>query len=81
MEQQMRLATYCFRFLPDGDGLKVCSPTSTKALARLVPDKVYAGMWRVVRPDGRLSDMVNVTRAKDAAWGLAETAVYLRTAA
>jgi hypothetical protein len=24
-------------------------------------------MWRVCRPDGSLSDMVNLTRAKDAA--------------
>jgi hypothetical protein len=35
-------------------------------LARVVPDEKYPGMWRV-RSDGRLSDMVNLTRAKDAA--------------
>jgi hypothetical protein len=28
-------------------------------------------MWRVRLPDGRLSDMVNLTRAKDAAVALA----------
>jgi hypothetical protein len=33
----------------------------------IAPDQTYAGMWRVVLPDGRLSDMVNRTRAKDAA--------------
>jgi hypothetical protein len=32
-------------------------------------------MWRVVRPASGLSDMVNLSRAKDAAWGLAETAI------
>jgi hypothetical protein len=29
------------------------------------------GMWRAVRPDGRLTDMVNATRARDAAMGFA----------
>jgi hypothetical protein len=33
----------------------------------IVPDQTYAGMWRIAHPDGRLSDMVNRTRAKDAA--------------
>jgi hypothetical protein len=55
--------------------------TNTKALAHIVPDKTYPGMWRVVRPDGLLSDMVNKTRAKDVARGLAENAVYLGNAA
>jgi hypothetical protein len=54
-----------------------------KTIAGITPDQTYAGMWRVVRPDGRLSDMVNKTRAKDAAtaialsilnWGGKETA-------
>jgi hypothetical protein len=73
----MRLAIQLFRFLPDGNGLKCCKPGRTTALARIVPDKVYAGMWRVVRPDGSLSDMLNKTRAKDVAWGIAETKVFL----
>jgi hypothetical protein len=67
-----------FRFLPDGDGLKVCRMAATKALARIMPDRVYPNMWRVVRADGSLSDMVNKTRAKDTAWGLAESAVFTR---
>jgi len=78
----MRLANIQFEFLPDGDGgLKCCLPGKARALARIVPDKVHAGMWRVVRADGGLSDMLNRSRAKDVAWGLAETAVYLREAA
>lgn len=74
----MRLAIAQFRFLPDGNGLKVCMPGKTTALARLVPEEIHAGMWRVVRPSGGLTDMVNKARAKDIAWGLAETATYLR---
>ena len=77
----MRLGIAVFRFLPDGEWLKGCTMTNTKALAHIVPDKTYRGMWRAVRPDGSLSDMVNKTRAKDVAWGLAESAVYLGIAA
>jgi hypothetical protein len=74
----MRLAISLFRFLPDGDGgFKCCKPERMQALARIVPDKVYPGMWRVMRADGSLSDMLNKTRAKDVAWGNAETKVYL----
>ena len=37
-------------------------------LLHVVPDTVYPGMWRIIRsPDGRLTDMANLTRAKDAA--------------
>src|SRR5262249_61786501 len=49
----MRLGIAVFRFLPDGEGLKGCTMTNIKALAHIVPDKTYPGMWRVVRPDGR----------------------------
>ena len=38
-----------------------------KRVASIEPDAVYAGMWRVRRPDGALTDMVNRTRARDAA--------------
>jgi hypothetical protein len=40
-------------------------------LAEIVPDPQWSGMWRVRLPDGSLSDMVNITRAKDAARSLA----------
>jgi hypothetical protein len=36
-------------------------------LARVVPDEKHPGMWRVRCADGRLSDMANITWAKDAA--------------
>jgi hypothetical protein len=35
----------------------------------VVPDAVYAGMWRIDLGDGALSDMVNLSRAKEAAAG------------
>ena len=42
------------------------------ALARAVPDDDRPGMWRIAWPDGRLSDTVNLARAKDAAAAIAE---------
>ena len=41
-------------------------------LATVVPDDRWPGMWRIASPDGRLSDMVNLSRAKDAAVAIAE---------
>lgn len=41
-------------------------------LARVVPDTCHRGMWRVLWPDGSLSDLVNFARAKDAAQAMAE---------
>ena len=37
------------------------------AKARIVPDETYPEMHRVRWPDGELSDMVNLSRAHDAA--------------
>ena len=42
------------------------------ALALVMPDDHWPGMWRVHWPDGALSDMVNLTRARDAAAAIAE---------
>jgi len=33
---------------------------------KLMPDATHPGMWRVRWPDGRVSDITNLTRAKDA---------------
>ena len=33
---------------------------------KAIPDAIYAGMYRVRWPDGRLSDMANLTRVNDA---------------
>jgi hypothetical protein len=40
--------------------------TQRKLPSNIVPDEKWPGMYRVRRPDGSLSDMVNLTRAKDA---------------
>ena len=42
--------------------------------SRLVPDSAYPGMWRVRWPDDCLSDMANLTRARDAVACFTETA-------
>jgi hypothetical protein len=45
---------------------------SRTPLLCVVPDQTYPGiMWRVQLPDGRLSGMVNKTRAKDAGISIA----------
>ena len=36
----------------------------------IVQDKTYPTMWRVRQPNGALSDIVNLSRAKDAAMGM-----------
>ena len=46
-------------------------PKPASVQTRLVPDKIYPCMWRVVGPSGTLSDMVNKSRAKDVGWCLA----------
>ena len=51
--------------------LVLCRTGSSAMLTRIVADRVYTGMWRVRMPSGKLSDMTNLTRAKDAAISLA----------
>lgn len=45
---------------------------SRAPLARVVADDYWPSMWRIVWPDGRRSDLVNLDRAKDAAAAIAE---------
>lgn len=40
---------------------------------KVAPDAAHPGMWRVRWPDSRLSDMTNLTRAKDAVACFMET--------
>ena len=52
---------------PGVETLKTPIPRALKTLpAGIVPDAEWPGMYRVVRPDGSLSVIVNLTRAKDA---------------
>ena len=41
-------------------------------MVSVVPDGVYPKMWRILWPDGQLSDMANLARIKDAAAVLCE---------
>ena len=45
------------------------------AIVSIVPEAKYPQMWRVVRPDGSHSDMVNKTGAKEAALALARSMI------
>jgi hypothetical protein len=40
-------------------------------LAHALPDEVWPGMWRLIWPDGRVSDMTTLTRCKDAGRAIA----------
>jgi hypothetical protein len=44
---------------------------SGRLLATIEPDAQWAGLYRTRFPDGRLTDLLNLTRAKDAAVSLA----------
>jgi hypothetical protein len=52
-----------------GDGLHLHG--KGKPVMTIEPDAKYPAMWRVQLPDGHLTDMVNRTRAKDAAMSIA----------
>jgi hypothetical protein len=62
------------------DGLKLRSRTG-RLLAMVEPDPEWPLMYRVRLPDGHLTDMLNLTRAKDAAKYLALEALNRRDAA
>jgi hypothetical protein len=49
-----------------GRRLMVCG----RLVATVVPDATWPKMWRVKLPNGHVTDMVNLTRAKDAALAL-----------
>ena len=53
----------------DGRQLRLFSSRAV-VLATIEPDQTWPGMWRVRLPDGYLTDMVNLSRAKDAAASL-----------
>jgi hypothetical protein len=54
---------------PDRTHRGGCRPRKPK----VVPDAAHPGMWRARWPNGRLSDMTNLTRAKDAVAYFMET--------
>ena len=42
-----------------------------RRMLRVVPDATWPGMWRIETSDGRLSDIANQTRIRDAAMSIA----------
>jgi hypothetical protein len=52
--------------------LALHSGRACKPMATIIPDDRWPGMWRISWPDGRLSDMANLSRVKDAAIALCE---------
>jgi hypothetical protein len=48
---------------------------SGRLLATVKPDPDWPGMWRAHMADGHVTDMVNLSRAKDAAGALALAAL------
>jgi hypothetical protein len=57
-----------------GNAFTLHTGHSKKPILNVEPDATYSGMWRVHWPDGAISDMTNLSRAKDAATRFAETA-------
>jgi hypothetical protein len=53
------------------DGWALHAIGHRSAIVHVVPDGVWPGMWRIRHPDGRLSDMANLTWVKDGAIAMA----------
>jgi hypothetical protein len=54
----------------DGDSWRLFA--NRRRMGRVVPDARHPSMWRAVLSPGRLSDLTNLSRAKDAALAAAE---------
>ncbi len=54
----------------DGNQLRLLSSRG-QVLGNIEPDQTWSGMWRVRLSEGRRSDMLNLSRAKDAGGSLA----------
>jgi hypothetical protein len=70
----MRLRLYQVAFRTDNVGW-ICA--KGKYRVRIIQDERHPQMFRIVRPGGGLSDMVNLTRAKDTALGLVESMEFV----
>jgi hypothetical protein len=64
-----------FRWHRNGDHWHLTQPPRTAAVAAVVPDGTCPDMYRAQLPGEPLSDMVNLTRAKDAALHRASVAL------
>jgi len=60
-----------FTWHEQSDGWALHAIGHRSAIVHVVPDKVWPGMWRIRHPNGRLSDMANLSWAKDGAIAVA----------
>jgi hypothetical protein len=60
------------------DGRRLRLFSGRRVLASIEPEQAWPGMWRVRLPDGLLTDMVNLSPAKDAAASFALAALNRR---
>jgi hypothetical protein len=60
-----------FTWSKHADGWALHAIGHRNAIVHVVPDGVWPGMWRIRHPGGQLSDMANLTWAKDGAIAVA----------
>jgi hypothetical protein len=48
-------------------GYTLHNGNSQTPMVRIVPDAKWPRMWRMILPDGQISDLANLSRIKDAA--------------
>jgi hypothetical protein len=65
------IETIDLKWQKDDRGFALHLRQAKSPLSWVVPDATYAGMWRIRHPGGRLTDMMSLTRAKDAAVSVA----------
>ena len=71
----MRIRIYQVDYLQDGENLIA---KKGRHRVRILRDPKYPTMWRIEHPETKeISNMVNLTRAKDIALGLVESLEYV----
>jgi hypothetical protein len=78
-QSDYKRSDFTLREHPDGWALNCVGRRG--AVLHVVHDATYPEMWRIRHPGGQLSDMVNLTRAKDAAMSVAMRALNRDVAA
>lgn len=68
--EERRRARKALAWQRDGDDWILLA--GRRRLGRVVPDPKYPGMWRSVKSDGQLSDLANLSWAKNAVLNAAE---------
>jgi hypothetical protein len=69
----MKMAREELRWRREGKAWALHLGRKAVSLVIVRPDETYAGMFRIHWADGQVSDMVNLSRAKDAALSMCAT--------